>query len=498
MSESAVQLRIVPGAPPPLALSKNQKKRRRAKKPEGGDSPVVEIPDSATAALVETAPETADIEQGSVAPELLAQPEPSALEIDLKPSPIVELINKRLKATAKKIARIQTYAATDADKLNEDQKATLKTLPALEAVQKELGEVKKAVEAHEAELAHELAAQKIAAVKAEKAKIDAAVLDVQNTLAGRTAEIFVFLRLRSLLGSGELQATQIEENELNAIFAASDILLSDDVETKQVLVNGFLHRIGEFQGVPYTRLVELPDQILNPPHAPTPTAASSDQETNLADSQLTTDPQPDASVGGVPSLTPSSSFHFMQASEIESFEENVEWVERQDAMDPEAQAELSVSIPSANGHATPPEEGLNSAAIDWAADDDEGLPSLPSLQAKFGTSGTATPVTPAGDVPEEDVPVNGYDHEISTPVEEGGFTQARGRGRGGRPGRGRGGFRGGERGRGRGEFRGPFPHHLCIILITFTGRGRGEWRGDGFRGRGGRGGYRGGERGGGV
>jgi hypothetical protein len=34
----------------------------------------------------------------------------------------------------------------DPEKLNDDQKRTLKTLPTLEAIQKELGEVKKAIE----------------------------------------------------------------------------------------------------------------------------------------------------------------------------------------------------------------------------------------------------------------------------------------------------------------------------------------------------------------
>ena len=42
--------------------------------------------------------------------------------------------------------RITIYAATDPEKLNDDQKRTLKTLPVLEAIQKELGEVKKAIE----------------------------------------------------------------------------------------------------------------------------------------------------------------------------------------------------------------------------------------------------------------------------------------------------------------------------------------------------------------
>ena len=190
-------------------------------------------------------------------------------------------------------------------------------------------------------------------------------------------------------------------------------------------------------------------------------------------------------------MVASTSFHFMQASEIEpSFEDNVEWVERQDAIDPEEQVEApeaAVPVPI-NGHVHPSEEPLASATIDWAADDDEGLPSLPSLHAKFGTSGSATPVTPAGETlaeVAEEPAVNGFDNRVSTPIEDEGFTQARGRarGRGSRPR----GFRGGERG-GRG-FRGG----------DFRGRGRGEWRGEGHRGRrGGRGGDRGdrGDRGG--
>ena len=88
-------------------------------------------------------------------------------------------------------SRISTYTATDPEKLNDDQKRTLKTLPTLEAVQKELGEVKKAVEVcnlsfqlptlfishqvHESELVHELTAKRIEAEKADKARIANAV-----------------------------------------------------------------------------------------------------------------------------------------------------------------------------------------------------------------------------------------------------------------------------------------------------------------------------------
>ena len=43
-------------------------------------------------------------------------------------------------------SRIAGYASTDHEKLNDDQKRSVKTLPSLEAVQKELEEVKRAIE----------------------------------------------------------------------------------------------------------------------------------------------------------------------------------------------------------------------------------------------------------------------------------------------------------------------------------------------------------------
>jgi c-di-AMP phosphodiesterase-like protein len=92
--------------------------------------------------------------------------------------------------------RITVYAATDPEKLNDDQKRTIKTLPTLEAVQKELGEVKKAIEVsiphnmyfsvdverfqvHESELVQELAIKRLEAEKAEKARINGAVSAAQ-------------------------------------------------------------------------------------------------------------------------------------------------------------------------------------------------------------------------------------------------------------------------------------------------------------------------------
>ncbi len=113
MAEVTTQ-RIVPGAPPPVPLTKSQlKKKRKTKKADGTDDAPVTIPDAAAAALVEKAPDAAAVENGTVASELIVQDAPPppaapASEPDtnsLKLSPIVDLVTKRLKVTNKKIVR---------------------------------------------------------------------------------------------------------------------------------------------------------------------------------------------------------------------------------------------------------------------------------------------------------------------------------------------------------------------------------------------------------
>jgi len=130
-----------------------------------------------------------------------------------------------------------------------------------------------------------------------------------------------------------------------------------------------------------------------------------------------------------------------------------------------------------------PVENVN-GPIDWAADEEAGLPSIAGLQAEFGASGSATPVdTDRAPAAVESVSAaeqtngqaNGAQGTSGVGVDEEGFTQMKGRGRGGR-----GGYRGGDRGH-RGFHQGHF---------------RGGERGGGHR-TGERGGFRGGPRGGG-
>lgn len=109
--------RIVPGAPPPTPVSKTQKKKRKSVKTKGSgeaNSPVV-VQDTTAAGILEKAPSIADMKQGLVAPSLSAVPSvsaddvpPSAVDDDAgyKPSPVVDLVHKRLKATHKKIVSI--------------------------------------------------------------------------------------------------------------------------------------------------------------------------------------------------------------------------------------------------------------------------------------------------------------------------------------------------------------------------------------------------------
>ena len=107
MSESVVQ-RIVPGAPPPAPLSKTQKKKRKAKAKSAEPGDTSAVPEATSVAYTEKTPETPEAQEATLAPQVIAQSDSQMSllpeeEVLLKPSPIVDLIHKRLKATTKKI-----------------------------------------------------------------------------------------------------------------------------------------------------------------------------------------------------------------------------------------------------------------------------------------------------------------------------------------------------------------------------------------------------------
>ncbi|KAG1866702.1 hypothetical protein F4604DRAFT_1624855 [Suillus subluteus] len=155
-------VRVVPDALPPTSQTKTQKKKHRSNKPKPADSRPAEgsviVPDTTSTSLADRAPEEVDMKEGAVAPELVTPSEaPTFGDFATNSSPVVELLQKRLKVLDKKISRIANYATTVHEKLNDDQRRTLKTLPSLEAVQKELKNVKNLIESHEADLARGIA-----------------------------------------------------------------------------------------------------------------------------------------------------------------------------------------------------------------------------------------------------------------------------------------------------------------------------------------------------
>ena len=123
MSDTPTQ-RYVPGAPPPAPPSKSSKKKRKTGKgSRSEDSPAlssVAIPDSTPAVPAEKAPDTSDIKDAPAtdssqadlrnANGLSGQP----AHDEAKFSPTVDLIQKRIKVTSKKIVclfhcRLQAY-----------------------------------------------------------------------------------------------------------------------------------------------------------------------------------------------------------------------------------------------------------------------------------------------------------------------------------------------------------------------------------------------------
>lgn len=489
-------VRLVPGAPPPPPVSKSQKKKRKtaamkktASEQSEGTEHVV-VPDATASALIEQAPTENDIKEGTVAADLVAQPTtPAAREVspllddkESKFSPIVEMLSKRLKATSKKISRIQSYSTTPLEKLNEDQRRTLKTLPVLEGVIKELEEVKKAVETHEAELAQELALEKSRITAEQEKRAQEAVAAADAAHLQKTADLLSIVQLHSALVNGAPAAVALNllDAEAMAVLSAVESLLGADSEAKTSVVKGLLTGEGEWQGVPYTRLHEITDLFLNPPRAPTPEPEEVTVEF-IAPEQPTEEAEHEPAVGGLPPLPgPTGSFRFVQEDELA--EEETEQAQEEQAV--EVDVEETTTSVNVNGH-TIVEESVtftttteapadqNEAGLNWADEDDGGLPSIASLHDRFGSSATGTPA-----VEPEPLPATPTANGGAQPDDDGFQAATRGRGRG------RGGFRGGDRGGFRGNFR---------------GGERGAYRGrGGFRGgeRGGeRGGFRGGERG---
>ena len=107
MSAAPVVQRIIPGAPPSIELSKSQKKKRKAAKGDDTQSPVVA--ESASSDKGQGHAETHESAPGLISRAESQAPQLAEDDQLLKPSPIVDLMNKRLKAMTKKIASASPF-----------------------------------------------------------------------------------------------------------------------------------------------------------------------------------------------------------------------------------------------------------------------------------------------------------------------------------------------------------------------------------------------------
>ncbi|KAG8703370.1 hypothetical protein FRC08_002912, partial [Ceratobasidium sp. 394] len=409
------------------------------------------------AALTDHAPDADDIRAGKVDPALLANPAPGSSAPDTgnnteaedgktaehEKSVVVEAINKRHKALVKKAQRVNEYKSEE--KLNDDQKAAIASLPVLEGTVKELESIKKTVETLEAGLRRTRAQERTELQKAHEQRVSEAARHAEASLLPRITSLISFLALRNLLTHATPTDLSISEPERNAILSAGDVLLAHPpLGHVEEIVKGFLSGAGSWEDVEYARLVEITSQFVAP-RTPTP----------IPDIDIPLDPTT------LPDTEP-----IEPAADLEP--------------EPEPEPEVEPEIIAT----------------------DLGLPITTSMSATFGGSGSQTPIAqPASSAPAAATgPVTDDDGFTSIPGRRGTrgtFGGERGyRGRG----RGRGGFRGGEGGgyrgdrgeggeggeggghregggyRGRGGYRGA------------SGEGGEGAEGGGYRGRGGRGG----------
>jgi len=123
------------------------------------------------------------------------------------------------------------------------------------------------------------------------------------------------------------------------------VLINDESESKQEAVSGLLSGQGAFndiscKSIPLTRqhksysltdarLLDIVQSFLNPPREPTPLPVEPDTVTEDNSEHSHSESQ---ALAGVPTTSGSGtgSFHFMQASELETtdFENTAEWVEK--------------------------------------------------------------------------------------------------------------------------------------------------------------------------
>ncbi|KAL8281138.1 hypothetical protein RQP46_006496 [Phenoliferia psychrophenolica] len=450
--------RVIPGFVKGAPTEAAKKLRSRPKKAPKQASDVAGAVAADGVATTETAPDAT-----SLSAPLVAAPAEEQEEVLADQKTAVEAVNKRLRASAKKIQRIVTYEEKT-EALNADQQKAIASKPALEATVKELNELLVILKAEEAENDRRQAVLTSRLEKRHEADVAAAVAAAKASPAASQSDIVLLLQFIHL--HGLFNATtqgfappvlpaavaNATGNEVAAVRCLYDLLSNgpllggngDAIERIALLASGASDKI--IGDTTYGRVKELIAGLTSPPAEPAfvPTVESSlpatpnDSTTALVDGDA---------------AAPS----FLQASELADevpepvaapiVEAPIVEAPAPVQAAPAVQSGWGVPAPTSNGTPAPVVE--SAPTLDWSALDNSGdLPSLEGL---------------APQVPQAAAPVPQVQVQPAAPIESDGFQQAPARGgrRGNGPsdsrgGRG-GGYRGnngGEGGRGGGSFRG--------------------------------------------
>ncbi|KAF9792582.1 hypothetical protein BJ322DRAFT_57937 [Thelephora terrestris] len=401
MSTTPTQ-RIIPGAPPPQ-ISASKSSHKKKKKPAATATAAVD--DSSAAPSPLTATQNLEVVTNGVSNQG-TPPAPSTPAVESSPlqklTPIAELISKRLKATQKKVKRIKEYSASEVE-LNSDQLRSIASLPNLEAIVKELEEVKKAIEVHEAELLKEESARKAVVDEALKAAAEKAIVEAKATSEATARLLLTFTRLPEHIRNSYplVLDPEVSETESLVIDSAVETLKGEESQSKEEIVSGFFSGEGELQGVAYSRLIEIAQAAKHPLQHPS--------EQDVAEG-VVHDPtsEADTASGPAPNLL------FVHESELDNAigeTPAVEDVAPAEEVVPEEETpqEMLQERP-----AEVPEPTQPSGPIDWSAEEEHDLPPISGLQESFGGEPQPPTVTVDDQAPPEDE----------------GFTTHGGRGRG--------------------------------------------------------------------
>ncbi|GAA5921735.1 hypothetical protein JCM3775_001790 [Rhodotorula graminis] len=345
------------------------------------------------------------------------------LVVEEKKTNAVEACHKRIRATTKKLQRIEGYEAS-VGTLNADQQRAIQGKPALEAVARELNELLVILKAEEAQ--DEERNKRVAAVEEKKQSraIDAAVQVAKTEAQQHLSLLFQFLRLHALYNPAEsafappilppivANANGSDVAVVRMLFDAfsnGPLLGADDgaLERLAKIFDGRDEEVLPGTGVTYARIRELVHGLTAPPEdaraAPEPTdavvnesvedlvaqsnepAAKADSVVALVDgaTEEVHPPVPQSSSAPAP---PS----FMQPSEVEA-----------------GTAPQDVATPPADEKV---QHWAQDIALEAQAPPPSG-PSTPAPDASFGrdTPSTSVPTTPTS-IAAPPIAPNGFAH----------------------------------------------------------------------------------------